>query len=244
MLELYKRIILSSIGISIFCFSLAFCSYLLRLQFIMNCAIGIGSSLLVVIITTYIQFKSQRERIVDEIINGIEAVLSKEYSLLVKGFSNNPDMDYSELSKSIRTIAVLSQKDLFILSRKKNKPFEMLSELIDRLELLCAKTLDNGERLSALLCKKYYVGLAKSAIRICKYDFQKTDFQSRIDELRIIESRHPIEFFPNFEEYKKKRVDASIPIAFNDYLKESDNPDLLLKVYKEQARGNEFRDQL
>lgn len=202
MLKVYKRTIELCALLVVFFFSFAFSFYFLDFNFLANWLIGVGSSLIVVVITTYIQYQREKDNRISMITGAVDEILFQMQMIFIKGYSEDCERDYSEIQKKLNIIRKLSTGDLCLFSKRKDMGYERLGNLANRMLVIASGTDNVEKKIVRTINKKYFISLAKSAKGISKYDFEKEDYQHRIDFLTKIEKiRGPIVVYGTKEEY-------------------------------------------
>ena len=187
MINLYKNTIIICGFLAGMLYGLSLVLYNYKDTILVNYMIGIGSSLIVVIITTYIQYRREKERRISKIEDAIRDILFKMELIFVKGYCDDYENDYSEIAKKLSIIEKLSTDDLYLFPRRNKSPYEELAKLTKRI-LLVSSASDNVEkRIVRIVSKKYYIGLARKAMKISKYRFEKDMYLSSIERLKTIE---------------------------------------------------------
>ena len=141
----------------------------------------------------------------------------------MKGYSDDCEKDYAEIERNLKIISKLSTDDLFLFSRRKDTRFEKLGKLAKRMLLVTSSPDEIGKKLVRVVCKKYYIILAKKAIAISKYDFEKEDYQHRIDLLDRIETiKGALSVYESEDEYYQSTYGFSLK-SIRDKVKKDKN---------------------
>ncbi len=211
MLKVYKRTIEICVPISFFLFGFAYSFNLLQLHFLTNWLIGVGSSLIVVVITTYLQYKREKDNSLSEICSAVDKTLDQMFFILMKGYSDDCEKEYAEIERNLKIISKLSSDDLFLFSRKNDTRYEKLGKLAKRMLIMASSPDETEKKLVRVVCKKYYISLATKAIAISKYDFEKEYYTNRINILDSIEKiKGSLAVYGSEDEYYQSRFGFSL----------------------------------
>lgn len=187
MIGIYKKTITLCVILLWFSFLLSLCLYMLHSSFLINYFIGIGSSAIVVMATTYLQYRREQYNRYIELDSAIYDLLTNMFFLLSRGYSDDPEKDYTELEKSMNTIAKLSTEDMKLFTKIEDTPFSDMAQLARRL-ITVSSGADSVEiGLDRLIKKQYYVEIIENAIRISRYDFEKESYESKLKMINEIE---------------------------------------------------------
>jgi len=187
MINLYKNTILICGILAGMLYGFSSILYNYKETILVSYMIGIGSSLIVVIITTYIQYRREKEKRLSEIEDAIHDILFKMELIFVKGYCDDYENDYSEIAKKLSIIEKLSTDDLYLFPKRKETHYGSLAKLAKRMLIVSSVPDKIEKRVTRIVNKKYYIGLAKRAAKISKYSFEKEYYLSYVETLHRIE---------------------------------------------------------